>query len=556
MLASLLTFLLVVFVTLFIALPLLVLILLKLVPGPLLSWADERAYRALDVERYNRESPYNAPGFKPQHTLCASQALQPSRPLPADLNGVYLRNGTNLQFAQTRGRYHMFNGAGMLHQISISNGKACYSNQYVKTPRYQIEQAAGADQYLHFGDLAGGGKAGLARMVITAMKQRFGVLPKLDVLESGNSTTAIQYHHGKLYCLQETGYPFALDTRLEDGELRLSGEGHFETFDGKLDSPFTAHPKIDPSTGDWYTFSTEFQQGKLRHSRVHEGRLVAHSVIDQQKPALAFLHDYFLTENYLVFPDLSLRFNPKALFGPEQSPMVFDAGYPMRWGVIRRDHQDGDAVRWFTTGQPGHLWHVVNGWEEKRADGGTDIVLFAPVFRSYPSNIPIHNPQEPHTTFNKWRLNIDDGRVTEDRILLDHFYERPSFNTAFLGRPSRYAYLLDEQKEGMMAKGVLKYDMIDEREVAYFDYGAFYGGEALFVPRATNNGSDSHNDSNASPVEDDGYLLELLMGADRAELLILDAATMTEVSRLPIPQRVPFGVHSCWLNPMQVQALA
>ena len=535
---------LVVIAVLFLAAPLLFLVCLKVAPHSLLQWVDNRAYKALDVDAYNRNSPYNAPGFKPVHTLCSNAVLQVSGKIPDDLEGVYLRNGTNLQFEQTNGRYHMFNGAGMLHQLQIAAGKASYSNTYIKTPRYEIEDAMGQDQYLHFGDLAGGGKAGLVRMAVAALRQRLGVLPALEALESGSSTTAVQYHHGKLYCLQETGYPFALNTRVEDGHLILDGEGRWDTFDGKLDSPYTAHPKIDPATGDWYTFSTQFSSGRLYHSVLRQGKLEQHSVIDQQKPALAFLHDYYLTDHYLVFPDLSLRFNPKDMFGPEKSPMVFDADYKMRWGVIKRDHQPGDPVRWFTTDQPGHLWHVVNGWEETRDDGGTDIVLFAPVFRSYPSNLPIHNPQEPHAKFNKWRLNLDSGQVTEDRVLLDHFYERPSFNTAYIGRQNRYAYLLDEEKEGMMARGVLKYDMVDEREIAYFDYGEFYGGEALFVPR-----------TNASS-EDDGYLLELLMMADRAELLIIDAATMQEMARLHLPQRVPFGVHSCWLNQEKVASLA
>ena len=535
---------LIVIAVLFLAPPLLFLACLKVAPRPLLQWVDNRAYKALDVDAYNRNSPYNAPGFKPVHTLCSNAVLQVSGKIPDDLEGVYLRNGTNLQFGQTNGRYHMFNGAGMLHQVQIAAGKASYSNTYIKTPRYEIEDTMGQDQYLHFGDLAGGGKAGLVRMAVAALRQRLGVLPALEALESGSSTTAVQYHHGTLYCLQETGYPFALNTRVEDGHLILDGEGRWDTFGGKLDSPFTAHPKIDPVTGDWYTFSTQFSSGRLYHSVVRQGELAQHSVIDQQKPALAFLHDYYLTEHYLVFPDLSLRFNPKDMFGPEKSPMVFDADYKMRWGVIKRDHQPGDPVRWFTTEQPGHLWHVVNGWEETRDDGGTDIVLFAPVFRSYPSNLPIHNPQEPHAKFNKWRLNLDSGQVTEDRVLLDHFYERPSFNTAYIGQQNRYAYLLDEEKEGMMARGVLKYDMVDEQEVACFDYGEFYGGEALFVPRTNASG------------EDDGYLLELLMMADRAELLIIDAATMQEMARLHLPQRVPFGVHSCWLNQEKVASLA
>lgn len=170
--------------------------------------------------------------------------------------------------------------------------------------------------------------------------------------------------------------------------------------------------------------------------------------------------------------------------------------------------------------------------------------MFAPVFRTYPSNIPIHNPEEPHTQFNKWRLNLETGEVTEDRVLLDYFYERPSFNTRYLGKENRYAYLLDEQKVGMMAKGVLKYDMLDEKEVKYVDYGEFYGGEALFVPR-----------ENAT-AEDDGYLLELLMADDgRADLLIMDATSMTELARLHLPQRVPFGVHSCWLDESKVASL-
>ncbi len=528
----------------FLGVPLFLFLAVRLMPRITLGLADKLAYKSLNVEQYNRSSAYNKPGFKPVHTECTDVELVPTAPIPDDIDGVFLRNGTNLQFPETRGRSHMFNGAGMLHQVQVRNGKASYTNVYVKTPRYRVEESAGEDVYLHFGDIAGGGKAGFLRMMITALQQRLGVIPKLDVLESGNNTTAIQFHHEKLYCLQETGYPFALETRVEQGCLRLSGNGQFDTFSGKLDAPFTAHPKIDPATGDWFAFSTEFRSGNMYHSVLKKGELAHHSVIDVQKPAPAFVHDYFLTQNYLIFPDLSLRFSPKEMFGPQQSPMVFDPAYKMRWGVIRRDHAAGDPVRWFSTQQPGHLWHVVNGWEETRDDGGTDLILFAPVFRSYPSNIPIHNPEEPHATFNKWRLNLESGEVTEDRELLDHFYERPSFNTAYLGRPARYAYLLDEEKEGMMAKGVLKYDVIAEAEVAYFDYGEYYGGEALFVPRKD------------SASEDDGYLLELIMADDRAALLILDAATMTEVTRLPLPQRVPFGVHSCWLNTEQIAALA
>ena len=370
------------------------------------------------------------------------------------------------------------------------------------------------------------------------------MLPKLDSLDDSSSTTAVQYHHGKLYCLQETGYPFELNVSEENGRLYFDGSGSFEKFGGQLQAPFTAHPKIDPETGDWYSYSTDLMSGKIHYMVMREGKLTTLSEIAKAKPALSFLHDYYLTENYSVFPDLSLRFDSKALMGEYQSPFYFDDDYKMRFGVIKRDHSNGDPVQWFSTDLPGHIWHVINGWEERRNDGGTDIVLFAPVFRSYPSTVPIHSPLEPHAYLHKFRLNIDTGEVVEQRCLQQHFYERPSYNIEYLGKPNRYAYLLDEQGSGgIMGKGVMKYDLLNEQEVKYFDYGDSFGGEALFVPRAN------------SQAEDDGYLVDLLMQDESAYLVIINATTMEELARLHLPQRVPYGVHGCWLDEQKVTRL-
>ena len=95
-----------------------------------------------------------------------------------------------------------------------------------------------------------------------------------------------------------------------------------------------------------------------------------------------------------------------------------------------------------------------------------------------------------------------------------------------------------------MGKGVLKYDLLEEREVKYFDYGEYFGGEALFVPRK------------GGVEEDDGYLLDLLMTDNKAELIVIDAGAMEELARLRLPQRVPFGVHACWLDENMLTALA
>jgi carotenoid cleavage dioxygenase len=201
-------------------------------------------------------------------------------------------------------------------------------------------------------------------------------------------------------------------------------------------------------------------------------------------------------------------------------------------------------VRWFDTDTAGSIWHVVNAWEERDPSGATRLVLYAPMFSSYPSDLPIHTPEEPPAHLTRWVLDLDTGGVAPACRLLDHGYERPSLNLDRVGRPSRYGYLIDESADGYMGKGVLKYDLANHTEAGYFSYGDLYGGEALFVPKAGATG------------EDDGYLLDLLMGDTEAALVVIDAATMQEVARLHLPQRVPFGVHACWLDNAKLEKIA
>lgn len=527
-----------------VGLPLLLLLLLFLMPRPILAFLDGRVTRALDIENFNRQSPYSNPGFAPVHHEVDHGQVRVEGTIPADFSGIYLRNGTNTQFSELNSRMHMFNGAGMVHQVQVKDGVATYSNSYVRTSRFEIEREAGREVYPEFGDLAGGGKAGLFRIILDLLKKRFGIIPKLETLENSSATTAIQYHNGKLYCLQETSYPFALDVEEKEGRLALSGKGSWDNFHNALDTPFTAHPKIDPATGDWYTFSTDLMTGRIHYSVLRSGRLDKHVELLTEKPALAFLHDYYLTENHVVFPDLSLRFDSKNMTSDYRSPFYFDDDYKMRFGVISREHGEGDEIQWFTTELPGHIWHTINGWEQTAEDGSREIVLYAPVFPSYPSTVPIHTPEEPHAHLYVFRLNLDSGEVVEQTQLLDHFYERPSFNTAYLGKPSRYAYLLDEQGSGgIMGSGVMKYDLVERQTVKYFDYGDHLGGEALFVSRPN------------PQAEDDGYLVDLLMSEQGAYLVIIDAASMEELAKLHLPQRVPYGVHACWLDDLKIASL-
>src|SRR5476651_151218 len=62
--------------------------------------------------------------------------------IPSDIDGIYLRNTEN-QIHQPLGRFHPFDGDGMIHQIDFSGGRASYRNRFVRTRCFAAEQEAG-----------------------------------------------------------------------------------------------------------------------------------------------------------------------------------------------------------------------------------------------------------------------------------------------------------------------------------------------------------------------------------------------------------------------------
>ncbi len=497
---------------------------------------------ALDAETYNRASPYSHWGFRPVHTELKEAPVTVTGTLPSDLEGVYIRNGTNPQFDSLSVRWQMFDGPGMLHQVHISEGKASYSNSYIRGRRYLVEKMLGREVYLSVGELVTGGKATVEKVEWLQQQYQEGALPELRFSGTGNAT-AIQYHHGKLYAFNEAGYPFLLDVRKEGGKVVIDGSGEHFTWGGRLTGPFTAHPAIDPDNGDMYSVATNRNDGSMTIVQISQDKLIRSLRYQQPHHPMAWVHECCITDNYIIFPDISLRIDKDGLKKDVGGVFYWDPSYKMRFGVLPRNFDENTPIRWVSTEKPGAIYHLVNAWEEKGPNGETHIVIFAPRFDTYPHTVPIHTPEEAPAYLSKWIIDPDQDTVLEDRILVNWGYERSSFNIAYRGKKNRYCYLLDEQKAGYMGKGTLKYDYLEEKEIKYVDYGPHFGGEPLFVPKK------------GAATEDDGYLLDLLMEEHKAELLVLDAKTMTEVCRLHLPQRVPFGVHSVWINKEQVASL-
>ncbi|MDQ2859146.1 MAG: carotenoid oxygenase family protein, partial [Pseudomonadota bacterium] len=199
--------------------------------------------------------------------------------IPADLAGAFYRNGPNPQ-VDPGSDYHWFAGDGMIHGFFVEGGKVRYRNRYVRTPKWQAENAAGRKLFGLFGN-------------------PMTTDPSVLTTDSGVANTNIVWHAGRLLALEEGHKPFELDP------LTLESRGYADEYRGRV----TAHPKIDPVTGEmtWFGYST----GDMPlNSTVSYGVTSAAGDVlrrdEFEAPYSSMVHDFMVTQNHVLFPILPL----------------------------------------------------------------------------------------------------------------------------------------------------------------------------------------------------------------------------------------------------------
>lgn len=452
-------------------------------------------------------NPYLADNFAPVQTELTTDELPVLGELPPELNGMFVRNGPNPQFPPL-GRYHWFDGDGMLHGVQIQAGKASYRNRYIRTQGFEQEQQAGQALF-----------SGLLEPSSNGFKNV--------------ANTALVWHRDRLLALWEGGEPHAIDVPT------LDTIGTYN-FNGKLNSPMTAHPKVDPVTGEMIFFGYSIMQPPyVQYSVVSaQGELLRTVPIDL--PVGVMMHDFAITEHYTILMDLPLTFRLERLQRGEPA-FAFERDRPSRFGILPR-HGDHQSIRWFEAPSC-YVFHTFNAYE-----AGDDIVLIAcrmdstSVLGASPGAHEGDNRQIQSDVplLYRWRFNLKTGTVQE-QLLDDRPCEFPRINEQYLGRPIRYGYAGNfAPTEAPKFDGLLKFDL-DHQNVQMHSFGTGrYGGEGVFVPRP------------GATAEDDGWLMTFVYDEpqDRSELVIIDTQAMTDepVARILMPQRVPYGFHGTWIS--------
>ncbi|MDO5502984.1 MAG: carotenoid oxygenase family protein [Actinomycetia bacterium] len=465
------------------------------------------------------QNPYTMGVYAPVKDEVTLDDLTVIGEIPKDLNGVYLRNGPNRQF-DAPGRYHMFDGDGMIHAAHFENGKVRYRNRYVRTKAFEAESEAG--QYLWTG------------LMEDPTDNPFGNGHGLGIKDSAN--TDVIYHRGQVLATWYLcGSPYGLDP------LSLESLGA-QDFMGTFAGDMMAHPKVDEATNEllWFDYGPDMDY--MRYGIIGADGKQSHLTnIDLPAPRLP--HDMAITENYSILMDLPLVQDQDARRAGKYR-IFYDRELISRFAVIPR-HGDGVDVRWFEA-KPCYIYHVINSWEE-----GDEIVMDACRVKN-----PQHQSKFDHPLANmlaymrldaqlyRYRFNLRTGKTTEF-ALDDANIEFPSVDSRIMGRPHRYSYNMSLANEPtLLFDGIVRFDsQTGTKEEHKFGAGR-WGSEAPFAPRDNSTG------------ETDGYLVSFVNDEveNRGEINIFDAADIGAgpVARVLLPQRVPSGFHACWIRSDQL----
>ncbi len=437
--------------------------------------------------------------------------------LPAGLNGTLYRNGPNPQFPNAEA--HLFGGDGMLHAFELSNGRASYRNRWVRTAHWQAERAAGRRLFDGFG---------------RPMPDEAGA----QVPDEGVANTHVLWHAGRLLALEEAHLP------IEIAPDTLATLGVCD-FDGGLSGPFTAHPKTDPATGELLFFgygaTGPLSSGMSYGSIDAAGRVTR---LDRfEAPYASMVHDFAVTERHVLFPVLPLTGSmPRAERG--LPPFAWEPALGARVGVLARDADIG-TIRWFE-GEPGYVFHVMNAWEERDAQGGLRIVADVmrydePPLFPFPDGRPT-DPRRSVARLCRWTFDLAGSSNRFSQQPLDDLAgEFPRIDDRRAGLAYRHGWYACQREaiHGAGNEGLAHFDALTGRRTLHYLPPGDRVSEPVFVPRAPD------------APEGEGWLLATVFRAAecRSDLAVFDALALADgpVATVQLSHRVPSGFHGSWL---------
>jgi 8'-apo-carotenoid 13,14-cleaving dioxygenase len=461
----------------------------------------------MQVAKFNRDrmkvpdkpNPYLSGIHTPMEAELTLDNLQVSGMIPPELDGRYLRIGPNPIGKANHASYHWFTGDGMVHGVKLKEGKALwYRNRWIKSKAVS---------------------ATLGQPVVPG--------PHSGARDTVNTNVA--RHAGETWALVESGsYPVRISEELETIA--------YDPFGGTLKGSFSAHPHLDPATGEWHAICYEgSNQTMIRHVVVDAtGKVTREEPIAvQDGPSI---HDCMITQHYVIVMDLPVTFSMKTLLAGHAFPYAWNPAHKARIGLLPRAGKNDDII-WCDI-EPCYVFHPCNAFETEDGKVIMDVCAHESMFAH-----STQGPDSARVPFERWTIDPHARKVTRKVIDKDS-QEFPRPNEALIGKPYRYAYVM-ALPDGFDAASpkqckLYKHDLQSGTRAVH-DFGSGrIPGEFVFVAK-----------KNAS-AEDDGWLMGYVVNMDKqtTDLVIIDAANFAGEAQavVHIPHRIPPGFHGNWVK--------
>lgn len=276
---------------------------------------------------------------RPSHVEASAHDLYVEGQIPADIDGAFFRAIHDPAYPPFRDDEVVLSGDGKICKIEFRDGRVSCALRYVHTDRYLAERRAG-------------------RALFGRYRNPFTDDPAAVGVDRTVANTTPYYHAGRLFMSKEDGLPYRVDPDTLETLGRWDYQGRLRT------EALTAHPKIDPDTGELFLFGYEadgLASPTISYCIVSAaGELVSEQWFDA--PYCSMMHDFAITGDHAIFLVYPTRADLDRLKagGPH---WIHDPAGESFIGVMPRYGKVEEMV-WFRGPTGVHSYHVLNAFAD------------------------------------------------------------------------------------------------------------------------------------------------------------------------------------------------
>ena len=344
--------------------------------------------------------------------------------LPAEISGAFFRAVPDPAHAPMHDDDVVLSGDGMISRFRIQNGHVDYDIRYVETERYKLEREA-------------------RRALFGRYRNPYTDDPAVAGKDRTVANTTPVWHAGRLFMTKEDGLAYEIDPET------LATIGRFDFYGALRSQTFTAHPRVDPATGEMFFFGYE-ASGLCSRDIAYgiadaNGNLVSEHWFEA--PYCASVHDFAITGRYAIFPIFPTtadhdRLKAGGAHWAHQQDLESWVGIMPRYGK-------GDALRWFKGPKGVSAFHIVNAFDDGDAIHLDLCLTDTNAFAFMREAGGIHRqPWEIQGALTRWTFDMAQSANTFEERPIGPPGDLPRLRDADQGRPYRFAFYCSMNSQG------------------------------------------------------------------------------------------------------------